>query len=155
MLYRANFIKKAIMIRKENLHKVIWGILYLQKDFFEKGLGLNPLTMNDLAKYCGISQSSVSRLTSNKYLVFKDKIYKLKDFFPSLVPGQKKNVTPKKLKNILLWIIEKEDKTKPFSDKELVSKLEDEGINIKRRTVAKYRNELGIKGKFKRAVVNR
>ena len=117
-----------------------------QKEFFEKGtVYLRPLRMRELAEKAGIHESTVSRAIKEKYLQCSWGIFPMNYFFAQSV-SVKENQTKDAVKKELQRIIEQEDKTRPLSDQKIVEKMQEEGICISRRTVAKYRDQEGIPG---------
>ncbi|AQQ10174.1 RNA polymerase sigma-54 factor 1 [Sedimentisphaera cyanobacteriorum] len=144
----ARWLIEAIAQRRETLLKIAAYIVKKQKDFFVKGrLGLVPLSMQEIADYIGVHIATVSRAVSGKYAMCPNGIVPLRDFFSS---GKLEGVEDgeamgaESVKEVLREVIEQEDKSKPFSDKKLCEEMEKKGIKIARRTVAKYRDQLGI-----------
>ena len=107
---------------------------------------LEPMTLSDIALACGLNESTISRTTNNKYMQTSSGIYEMKYFFTSHVAGKNSDVqiSSTKVKEIIKTIIESEEKNNILSDDEIVSELAKFNINIARRTVAKYRESLGI-----------
>ncbi len=144
-LNSAVWIIKSIEQRKQTLTKVIESILKFQIDFFEKGEGyLKPLTLKDVAEDIKMHESTVSRATNGKYIQTSKGIYELKYFFSQAIKANEGLVSSDTVKNTIKEIIDKEDPKKPMSDQEISDKLEQMGISLSRRTVAKYREELKI-----------
>lgn len=150
--YRAKYIIKAVETRRDNILKISKGIVNSQADFFLNGGDLVPLNMETLARICSISQSTVSRITSNKYLEFDNNIYSLKEFFPKAIRFNESSITPNRVKYLIENLINEEDKNKPLTDEKIACSLWALGVDIKRRTVAKYRMEMGIASKYKRRI---
>ena len=121
-------------------------ILKVQLAFFEEGLSkLHPLTMTQIADAVGVHETTVSRALANKYIRTPHGIYPLKFFFTSGYEAQDgASISNTSVKDMIKALIEDEDVAKPRSDQELVGMLTGRGIPIARRTVAKYRDELGI-----------
>ena len=115
-----------------------------QREFFEKGSAyLKPLRMQELAKKAGIHESTVSRAVKEKYLQCSWGIFPINYFFAQSVSGKEihtKDTVKKELKKI----IQEEDKEHPLSDQKIAEKMQEKGISISRRTVAKYRGQMGI-----------
>lgn len=144
-LNTAMWIIRSIEQRRNTIKKVIESIIRFQGDFFYKGeRALKPLTLKDVAEDIEMHESTVSRATSGKYVQTPRGVFELKYFFVSKLQGDEEDLSTSKIKHILKDIIEKEDTKEPYSDQKLSDILKAEGIQISRRTVAKYRDELGI-----------
>jgi len=142
----AQWLLKSIQQRQNTLCKVTESIVRFQRDFFEHGIAhLKPLVLRDVADDVGMHESTISRVTSNKYVHTPLGTFELKYFFNS---GISKNdgsfVASQSVKNEIENIIKDEDIRHPLSDQAIADKLKDRGVNIARRTVAKYRELLGI-----------
>lgn len=142
----AVWLIKSIEQRKKTIHEVCRTIVRKQTAFFENGKKyLKPMTLKEVADEIGVHESTVSRATSGKYVDTPFGIFELKYFFSG---GVEKNsgegISSKSVKVFIKDIISKEDCKKPLSDEKVANKLKNRGINISRRTVAKYRDELGI-----------
>lgn len=147
------WIVKSIEQRKETLAKVITKIAEKQEDFFRKGpLYLKPMTMKELADEIGVHESTISRAVREKYVQTPSGTYPLKSFFSSTLQTVSAEATSSsRVKNAIAGIIEKEDKQAPLSDQGIADQLKaNDGIVISRRTVAKYRDQLGIASSSKR-----
>lgn len=145
--YRANNIMRSISQRMSTIKEVATAIAEKQREFFLKGvMYLKPMTLAEIAYKCGLNESTVSRATSNKYIETPTGIYDLKFFFSSSVQSKNNsgNVSSTKVKEIIKSIIDLEDQTHIYSDEDIVEALTKFNINIARRTVAKYRDTLGI-----------
>ncbi|KNF07470.1 putative RNA polymerase sigma-54 factor [Gottschalkia purinilytica] len=142
-LNSALWLSKILEQRKCTIKKVSSSILKFQIDFFNKNI-LNPLTLQDVANDIGVHQSTVSRATNGKYIQTPKGIFELKFFFSNKVEIKDGYVSSSTIKSLIKEIIQNEDCKKPFSDQEISNILESKKINISRRTVAKYRDELGI-----------
>lgn len=141
----ALWIIKSIEQRRNTIRKVIESILRFQKDFIEdEGKALLPLTLKDVADDIEMHESTVSRATSGKYLQTPRGIYELKYFFTSSLSSFKGDVSSDYIKLRIKEIIGEEDEKKPYSDQKITNILKEEGIEVSRRTVAKYRDELNI-----------
>ena len=135
---------KSIEQRRSTIHDVLEAIVARQKDFLDKGVSaLKPLTMKEIAEELGLHESTVSRVSANKYVQTPRGICPIKCFFAGSI-GQEKEITAEKIKDELKKIIAEEDPQKPYSDQDLVSIFQKKGIKIARRTIAKYREELWI-----------
>ncbi|AGK55998.1 RNA polymerase factor sigma-54 [Bacillus sp. 1NLA3E] len=142
-----NGIMKGIEQRRETLAKVIVKISEKQREFFLEGPNhLNPMTMKELAQELEVHESTISRAVREKYVQTPSGMVMLKSFFSSAVPTvSDKKTSSIQVKNTLSVIIANENKHNPLSDQEIVEILkEKESIVISRRTIAKYRDQLGI-----------
>ncbi|MBW6503698.1 RNA polymerase factor sigma-54 [bacterium] len=138
---------KSIEQRKRTIYKVVESIVKLQRDFLEKGPGhLRPLTLRDVAEDIEMHESTVSRVTSGKYVNTPQGIFELKYFFTSGLnrEGGEEDIASKSVKEKIREIIHAEGESKPLSDQELMRLLRDQGIRIARRTVTKYRAAMGL-----------
>jgi RNA polymerase sigma-54 factor len=147
------WILKSIEQRKETLTRVVATILEKQIDFFRKGPQyLLPMTMREIAGELEIHESTVSRAVREKYVQTPVGTFSLKSFFTSTIQTTSdENTSSTKVKNSISFLIEKENKQKPLSDQEIVDILKrDEGMVVSRRTIAKYREQLGIPSSSKR-----
>ncbi len=137
---------RNIKLRRQTLRRIAEEIVKRQKDFFDRGLSyLKPLKMTEVAEAVGIHESTVSRAAANKYLQSPRGIYPLRFFFAgSTITDGGKEISAPHLKKILEEMISEEDPRSPFSDQEIAERLAERGIKLARRTVAKYRNSLGI-----------
>ncbi|WP_099207731.1 RNA polymerase factor sigma-54 [Urinicoccus timonensis] len=141
---RALFFQQAIAERQKNIRLVVESIVFFQKKFFSGQGPLIPLTMQEVADHCSLSESTVSRVTDHKYLQCPQGIFSLKYFFPSGLDSNKGSRSKIEVLDLLKKFISQEDKTKPLSDEKISKLFHEEGIEIKRRTIAKYREEIGI-----------
>ena len=139
----SNFIT-MLKMRQEKLYNIMKAIMLKQQEFFITGdpMTLKPLVLNDIADMTGYDVSTISRARQNKYVDTNWGIYDLKYFFGnSLDDNETSSVA---IKEIIKELVENEDKKKPLSDEKLCAILQERGFNIKRRTVAKYRESLLI-----------
>ncbi len=145
-LRAAAWLIKSIHQRQRTLYKVSQSIVRLQGDFFEKGVAfLKPMVLRDIAEDVGMHESTISRVTANKYMHTPHGIFELKYFFNSSINSvMGEAVASESVKERIRQLVREEDSSKPFSDQEIVDILEKENISIARRTVAKYREMLGI-----------
>ncbi len=142
---KARGIIEAIQQRKENLLKITQAIVEKQGEFLRKGREyLKPLTLKDIAEKVGLHESTISRTVNSKYALTPQGVLPLKAFFSSKLQTSNGDISTEKVKYMIQELIEKEDKKKPLSDQAIVNILKDKGIKIARRTVTKYREELGI-----------
>jgi len=142
----AEWFIKSIHQRQRTIYKVMESILRFQYDFFEYGpRHLKPLVLKDVADDIEMHESTISRVTSNKYAHTPQGIYELKYFFSTAIPrigGEA--LAAESIKERIRKMIQEEDKSKPLSDNAIALKLEDRDIKIARRTVAKYREQMQI-----------
>jgi RNA polymerase sigma-54 factor len=147
------WIMKSIEQRKETLTRVVSEIVEKQPLFFQKGKEyLEPMTMRDIASELEIHESTVSRAVKEKYVQTPIGTFSLKSFFTSTIQTvSDENTSSSQVKNAISALIEAENKQRPFSDQEIVDKLKtSQGIVVSRRTIAKYRDQLGIPSSSKR-----
>lgn len=147
------WIVKSLEQRKETLAKVSLKIIEKQPDFFKKGPSfLKPMTMKEISEELDIHESTVSRAVRDKYIQTPFGTFELRSFFTSTIQTVTNEATSsKQVKEIIQNLIEKENKQKPLSDQEIVRIIrENDGMVISRRTVAKYRDQLGIPSSSKR-----
>lgn len=146
-LKSAVWLIKSIHQRQRTIFKVTDSIVKHQKEFFEKGAGfLKPMVLKNIANDIGMHESTVSRVTTAKYVHTPQGIYELKYFFNSGISSSQggEDLASESVKLKLKELVSKEDPKKPLSDQKLVDLLKKEGIDIARRTVAKYRDVLRI-----------
>ncbi|HHW19884.1 RNA polymerase factor sigma-54 [Thermodesulfovibrio thiophilus] len=136
---------KSLEQRNKTIYRVTESLLKFQKDFFDKGVSyLRPLNLRDVAGELGLHESTISRVTSNKYLACDHGIFNFKFFFSNALSSNQGNVSTTLVKELIQNIINEEKAENPLSDKEIAEILQKRGIDIARRTVAKYREELKI-----------
>ncbi|MFO7654376.1 MAG: RNA polymerase factor sigma-54 [Candidatus Krumholzibacteriia bacterium] len=142
----AEWIIKTIEQRRRTMIKVMEAIVNEQKEFFEHGaIALRPLTLQQVASVIGMHESTVSRVTRQKYVQTPRGVFPLKYFFSAgLDTTGGDEVAAKAVKSMIQDIVAAEDPRRPLSDKKIVDLLEQRGLKIARRTVAKYREQLGI-----------
>ncbi len=143
----AKWLLRAIEQRNSTTLKVAVEILRLQKGFFDNGPGhLKPLVLRDVAKSIGMHESTVSRVTRSKLLQTPWGLFQMKDFFSSSVGFTENDeaYAAKTVRTILKDIIENEIESKPYSDEKISLIFKEKGVNVARRTVAKYREMLNI-----------
>ena len=143
----AMWLIKSVHWRQQTLYRVSESIFGFQREFLDHGIArLRPLVLRDVASEIGMHQSTVSRATSNKYAFTPQGVFELKFFFQSGIPhnGGSQVVSSESVRDRIRTMVESEDHGKPLSDQEIASALADLGIDIARRTVAKYRDQLGI-----------
>ena len=153
-LNSAMFLIKSIEQRKNTVYRVLEEILAVQKEYFDKGAEyLKPMTLKKIANNLEMHESTISRAIREKYVSINNgKVIKIKDFFTngitSVAGGE--DISTSNIKKFIKEMIENEDTKKPLSDQIICNRLNLEGMNISRRTVAKYREELEIKSSSKR-----
>jgi len=145
-LSSARWLIQTIEQRRKTMVKVMDCIVDEQREFFEKGPGaLRPLTLQQVASRIGMHESTVSRVTTNKYVQTPRGVFELKYFFSSSLDTEDGDeVSAKAAKTRILDIIGKEDTRRPLSDQKIADLLKVDGLIIARRTVAKYREQLRI-----------
>ncbi|MCP4672000.1 MAG: RNA polymerase factor sigma-54 [Desulfobacula sp.] len=142
----ASWLIKSIHQRQKTIYLVMESLLKFQKEFFEKGIAyLRPLILKDIAEDIEMHESTISRVTTNKYAYTPQGLFELKYFFNSSI-GRTNGLSmaSASVKDRLRLIIKNEDPTKPLSDDKLATILQNADINIARRTIAKYRKVLNI-----------
>ena len=142
----ALWLINAVNQRQKSIYKITREIVRIQKHAIKKGLEhIKPLKLEDVAKVCNVSTSTVSRVVSNKYISTPNGCFRLKDFFSqNIESGENNHFSAQGLKFEIKNIIDKEDKKSPLSDKDITVKLQEKGIKIARRTIVKYREVLKI-----------
>ena len=143
---------KSIDQRRQTIHKVGKSIIKLQKEFLDHGFSyLKPMVLKDVAKDIEMHESTVSRITTNKYIDTPQGVFELKFFFHSGIKSYMgNNMSSIRVKNIIKEIIAIEDEKNPLTDDEMVKTLTHKNIKIARRTITKYRKELNIPSASKR-----
>jgi RNA polymerase sigma-54 factor len=142
----AVWLIKSLDQRQRTIYKVAESIVMHQKEFLDKGIEfLRPLVLRDVANDIGMHESTVSRVVSNKYMQTPRGILPMKYFFHTGIDSSEgEDVSSLSIKNKISKMISEEDPRKPLSDAKLMQRLRSEGIQIARRTVAKYREELRL-----------
>jgi len=145
-LSQAQWLIKTVEQRRGTMIKVMNAIVEEQRDFFDRGpQALHPLTLQQVAGKIGMHESTVSRVTSNKWVQTPRGAFPLKYFFSSaLSTAAGEEISAKAAKNRISEMVSKEDGKHPYSDQKIADILKDEGLVIARRTVAKYREQLEI-----------
>lgn len=148
----AMFLIKSIESRKNTLCRVMEEVVKSQREYFDKGDDyLKPMTIKYIAQKLDMHESTVSRAIRDKYVALNSgEIKRIKSLFTSYVNISNEEVSVSNVKKDIERIIEGENKNKPFSDSVICEQLNKQGIDISRRTVAKYREELGIKSSSQR-----
>lgn len=142
----AEWIIKTIEQRRRTMIKVMEAIVREQREFFDRGaIALRPLTLQQIATEIGMHESTVSRVTKQKYVQTPRGVFPLKYFFSAgLDTNAGDEVAARAVKQMIQEIVAGEDQSRPLSDKKIVDLLAAQGLKIARRTVAKYREQLGI-----------
>src|SRR5437867_213414 len=145
-LRSALWLIKSVDQRQRTLRKVTQSIVKFQRDFLDRGLPhLRPLSLRDVGEDIGMHESTISRVTTNKYVETPQGLFELKFFFHSgIASGDGEMVSSVSVKKMIQDLLANEDPSKPLSDQEVALILKGRGLTIARRTVAKYREELGI-----------
>src|ERR1700677_756478 len=140
------FLIKSLQQRQQTILNIGNEIVKRQREFMEKGVAhLKPMTMVQVAEVVGVHETTVSRAVSNKYIETPQGIFELKYFFTSGIQTHDGNgMSNTSVKDMVAEMFAKEDNAKPLSDQEIVKMLKEKGIDLARRTVAKYRAELNI-----------
>jgi RNA polymerase sigma-54 factor len=142
---------KSLDQRNRTIYRVTESLLNLQRNFFDRGVEyLKPLTLRDVASGLGMHESTISRVTSSKYLSCSHGIFCFRFLFSSALQSGLGSVSSTSVKNTIKKIVTEEDSHKPLSDQYIAEMLKKSGITIARRTIAKYREELGIPSQIQR-----
>ncbi len=145
-LNSANWMIQAIEQRRQTMLKVMSFIVDRQRAFFEKGVQhLRPLTLREVAEHIEMHESTVSRVTNDKFVQTPRGVFSLKFFFSSgLSTTSGEDISARGVKAKIQTLVDEENSKRPLTDQAIVNLLKAEGVNIARRTVAKYRDQLGI-----------
>jgi RNA polymerase sigma-54 factor len=145
-LRSALWLIRSIDQRQRTIYKVAKSIVKFQKDFLDQGVQyLKPLVLRDVAEDIEMHESTISRVTNNKYMHTPQGIYELKYFFNAGISSvQGEAMASESVKSLLKEIIERENPKKPFSDERLVQMLKERNVHIARRTISKYREMMKI-----------
>jgi RNA polymerase sigma-54 factor len=145
-LNSANWMIQAIEQRRQTMLKVMNYIVERQREFFEKGIQyLKPLTLREVAEVINMHESTVSRVTNEKFVQTPRGVLPLKFFFSSgLATSDGEDVSARGIKAQLQKLVQEEDAKHPLTDQAIVNILRESGVQIARRTVAKYRDQLGV-----------
>ncbi len=140
------FLIKSLQQRQDTILNIAREIVSRQREFMEKGVAyLKPMTMVQVAQVVGVHETTVSRAVSGKYMQTPQGIFEMKYFFTSgIATSSGEGMSNTSVKDMIADLFRKEDSHSPLSDQEVVKMLGDKGIQIARRTVAKYRSELNI-----------
>ena len=148
----AMWLMKSIEQRKKTIYNVASAIVQFQNDFFAKGERfLKPLTLKQIAETVGVHESTVSRAINGKYMQCPRGVFELKYFFTGGILNEDgSGVSSNSIKSMIKEFVDAEDDKKPLSDSKISEMLHEKGIDISRRTVAKYRDDIGILPSSKR-----
>jgi len=150
---RASWFIKAIAQRQETMQKIGTFLADYQEDFFRQGIsGLRPLTLQQVADALDYNQSTISRAINGKYIQSPRGVHEMRFLFSRGLGEGADQMSTRTVKEELRKLIASEDKQKPYSDARLAEMLRARGMDVKRRTVANYRNDLGIESARKRRV---
>jgi RNA polymerase sigma-54 factor len=151
-LRSAMWLIRSIHQRQRTIYKVTESIMKFQRDFLDKGTAhLKPLILRDVAEDIGMHESTVSRVTTSKYVHTPQGIFELKYFFNSSIARVSgEDTASEAVKHHIKQLVSQEDAKNPYSDQKIVELLRSQGIDIARRTVAKYREVLGVLPSSKR-----
>ncbi len=150
-LRSAIWLMKSLDQRNKTIYRVTETLLTFQKDFFDRGVNyLRPLNLKDVAAELSLHESTISRVTSNKYLSCPSGIYSFRFFFSNAIPSESGSISSTSIKEMIRKIVSEEDSMKPLSDMRIVDIFKNQNITIARRTIAKYREELKIPSQSQR-----
>ena len=151
----ALWLIKSVDQRQKTIHKVATSIIMFQREFLDDGIEhLRPLVLRDVANDIGMHESTVSRVVTNKYMHTPQGVFEMKYFFHSGIPSSYgERVSSVTIKQRIRTLVQNEDPQKPLSDSRIVAVLQEEGLILARRTIAKYREELRIPTSNRRKVV--
>ena len=151
----ALWLIKSVDQRQKTIHKVATSIISFQTEFLDRGIeSLKPLVLRDVADDIGMHESTVSRVVNNKYMHTPQGVLEMKYFFHSgISSAYGESVSSVAIKQRIRKIIEEEDSGKPLSDARIVRLLQDDGLILARRTIAKYREEMKIPTSSQRRVL--
>ena len=144
-LRSASWLLKSLDQRNRTIYRVTESIINFQRDFFDRGVQyMKPLNLKNVAVELSLHESTISRVTSNKYLSCSHGVLCFKFFFCSALQSDTGSVSSTSVKDLIKKIVSEEDHRKPLSDQRIVELLKSQNIVIARRTIAKYRDELKV-----------
>jgi len=147
-LRSAQWLMRSIEQRNKTIARVVESIVKFQEPFFEHGVQyLRPMILRDVAEDVSMHESTISRVTSNKYLHCPRGIYELKYFFNASIPRSQEGLVELSsvaVREMIRKMVDQEDPVRPLKDQEIVARLQAQNVVLARRTVAKYRMELNI-----------
>jgi len=156
-LERARFVMRSIEQRRDTVMKIANAITKWQGDYFLGKGTLKPMNMVEIASEIGVHPFTISRGIKGKYLQYPGGTISIKNLFVASVTGEKNSdaaITADQVKKIIRELVDREDRKHPLSDQKLTQQLAEKEIHVSRRVVAKYREELGIRGSFERKEVD-
>jgi len=152
-LRAASWLLKSLDQRNRTIYRVTESIINFQHDFFDRGVQhLKPLNLKNVAGELNLHESTISRVTSNKYLSCSHGVFSFKFFFSSALQSDNGSVSSTSVKDLIKKIISEEDRRKPLSDQRIAEMLKSRNIVIARRTIAKYRDELKLPSQNQRKI---
>jgi RNA polymerase sigma-54 factor len=154
-LDQARWLLNAINQRRSTMIRVMESVVEFQREFFEKGTSfLKPLIMEQVADHVGMNVATISRVANDKYVQTPHGVFEIKYFFNAGVPQDSgEDMSKRMVKEKIETLVKNEDTSQPLSDQEIFQKLSAAGIQIARRTVSKYREEMGIRAaRFRKRV---
>jgi RNA polymerase sigma-54 factor len=156
-LKSAMWLIKSVDQRQRTLRRVAQSIVKFQREFLDRGLAyLRPLSLRDVGEDISMHESTISRVTTNKYMETPQGLFELKFFFHSgIATGDGDMVSSVSVKKMIQDLLAAEDAAKPLSDQQVAQHLKKRGLTIARRTVAKYREELGLLPSHQRRLLPR
>jgi RNA polymerase sigma-54 factor len=156
-LRSAMWLIKSVDQRQRTLRRVAQSIVKFQREFLDRGIAhLRPLALRDVGEDIGMHESTISRVTTNKYMETPQGLFELKYFFHSgIASGDGEMVSSVSVKKMIQDHLATEEPDRPQSDQEIAQYLKGRGLTIARRTVAKYREELGILPSHQRRLLPR
>ena len=145
-IHAGKFLIRCIEQRQETIRKISEENVKRQRDFLDHGVAhLHPMNMAQVAEVVGVHETTVSRAIAGKYIATPRGVFEMKYFFkPGYETSDGESLSNTSVKQAVSDLVKNEDHTKPYSDDKIVKKLHEQGIKLARRTVAKYRDELGI-----------
>jgi RNA polymerase sigma-54 factor len=154
-LERVRFVMNSIQQRRQTILAISNAVLERQKEYMEGIAYLKPMTMADVAGELGIHTSTVSRAIKGKYIQYPGGTILMKNLFSTPVSAAEgeEGVGVMQIKEMIREMIDMEDKKKPYSDQAIVCALREKQVSVSRRAVAKYREEMGIKGSYDRKLI--
>jgi RNA polymerase sigma-54 factor len=152
----ALWVLKSIQKRQKAIYKVTKSIVDVQREFLLKGESyLKPLRLKDVADMTELHESTISRVTAGKYALCEQGLLELKSFFSKGMDSDDGDVSTRRIRTLIREIVDGESAESPYSDEKIVGMLSEQGVEIARRTVAKYRDELNIPTMSKRKRMRR
>ncbi|MTD30728.1 RNA polymerase factor sigma-54 [Planomicrobium sp. YIM 101495] len=153
-MLEAKMLAEQLQLRRETAHRIIEKIVDRQERFFmEEPNQLKSLTMTDLANELNLSVSTVSRAVQSKYVETPHGLFSMRHFFANSNNFlDESKMTKNQLKNFIYIAIKNEDKKKPVSDQKIVERLHEKGIDVSRRVIAKYRDQMNLPASYNRKI---